>query len=144
MVETNQQSTLVTRQQVPEDQRLANVKGLFGLHFPLRLEPVIFGITERMTQGQYCGGYWLFYILHNGGFYMAPDGNQVFTVSCNNYWQGQLSSDAMGIVACLYAYSHLSFSPDEKFARICARHYHWLREYMYDHAEVTAILGAID
>lgn len=135
---------IITRQLVPDDQRMATVETLFGLHFPLHLEPVIYGITEWMTQGQYCGGYWLFYALTNGGFYMASDDEQVFTVSCDNHWQGQLSPDALGIVACLYAYSHLSFSPDEKFARVCARHYHWLREYMYDHAEVTAILGAID
>lgn len=46
-------------------------------------------------------------------------------------------------MACLYAYSHLSFS-DDGFAQICAQHYHLLREYMLKHAEAGAILGAID
>lgn len=136
--------TPVTRQLVPEDQRLAVVENLFGIHFPLRLEPVIYGITEKMTQGQYRGGYWQFYTLDNGGFYMAPVDDRVFQVSCDNYWQGQLSADALGIVGCLYAYSHLSFGGPESFARICAGHYHRLRGYMMGHAEMAAILRAID
>ena len=55
-----------------------------------------------------------------------------------------LSADALGVTACLYAYSHCSFSRDEDCGRLCARHYHWLREYMYEHAAVAEILGAID
>jgi len=49
----------------------------------------------------------------------------------------------LGITSCLYAYSHLSFSGGE-FARDCARHYHLLREYMFEHPEVRGILGATD
>jgi hypothetical protein len=139
-----EESTPVTRQLVPEDQRLAVTADLFGAHFPLAIEPVVYGITEKMTQGVYCGGYWHFYCLDNGGFYLAPDDNRVFAVSCDNYFTGELSADALGITACLYAYSHLSFSGDTDFARACAQHYHWLRVYTYDHPEVAAILGAID
>ena len=135
--------TPVTRTLVPEDQRLPVTVDLFGASFPLAIEPVIYGITERMAE-DYHGGYWLMYTLDNGGFYMAPDDDQVFAVSCDNYYQGQLSADALGIVASLFAYSHLSFSGDTDFARSCARHYHLLRAYMYDHPEVAAILGAID
>ena len=54
-----------------------------------------------------------------------------------------LSADALGITACLYAYSHLSFS-NGRFARVCACHYHRLREYMFEHSEVRGILGATD
>lgn len=136
--------TPVTRQLVPEDQRLAVVEQLFGIHFPLRLEPVIYGITEKMTQGAYCGGYWLFYRLSDGGFYMAPDNDQIFEVCCDNYWKGELSGEALGITACLYAYSHLSFSQDLDFGRTCAQHYHKLREYMFSHPEAKSICGAID
>ena len=134
----------ITRQLVPEDQRLAVVEQLFGIHFPLRLEPVIYGITEKMTQGTYSGGFWQFYKLDNGGFYMAPDDDRVFTVCSANYWSGELSADALGVTVCLTAYSHLSFGGPESFARICADHFHRLRWYMMAHAEVAAILGAID
>jgi hypothetical protein len=133
---------LVTREIVPEDQRMAITEKFFGLHFPMRLEPVIYGITDRMAQA-YSGGYWEFYTLSNGGFYMAPSVDQSFDVTCDNQYRGVLSGDALGITACLYAYSHLSFTGGS-FARDCARHYHLLREYMMDHAEVRNILSATD
>jgi hypothetical protein len=135
--------TPVTRHLVPEEQRLAVTADLFGAHFPLRLEPVIYGITARMAP-DYHGGYWQMYTLDNGGFYMAPDDDRLFAVSCANCFTGELSADALGITACLYAYSHLSFSKYEAFTRNCAQHYHWLRSYMMVHAEVAAILGATD
>ena len=133
---------LVTRELVPEDQRMAITERLFGIHFPLQLEPVIYGITDRMSE-DYSGGYWDFYTLSNGGFYMAPSEDRVFHVTCDNMFEGDLSSDALGIVATLYAFSHLSFS-DGRFGRVCAAHFHQLREYMFEHPEVKAILGATD
>ena len=133
---------LVTRELVPEARRMAVTGKCFGLHFPLHLEPVVYGITERMTE-DYSGGYWDFYTLSNGGFYMAPSTDDTFNICCDNQYQGSLSADALGITACLYGYSHLSFS-DGRFARVCACHYHRLREYMMEHPEVSTILGAID
>ena len=139
---TQASQTLVTRELVPEDQRLAITERLFGIHFPLHLEPVVFGITEKMADG-YDGGYWDFQTLSNGGFYMAPAGDDVFHVTCDNQYEGDLSADALGITACLYAYSNLSFA-DGRFARVCACHYHRLREFMMDHPEVRGILEATD
>ena len=143
MNDTNEETTPVTSNLIPEDQRMSHTAKLFGAHFPLQLEPVIYGISERMAEA-YSGGYWHFYSLDNGGFYMAPEGDQVFEVSCDNYFTGQLSADALGITACLYTFSHCSFAKNEAFGRICAQHYHWLRALMFDHAEMAAILGAID
>ena len=139
----NQASQIqVTRELVPENRRMATVEWLFGIHFPLKLEPVIYGITERMAE-DYKGGYWNFYTLSNGGFYMALAEDKIFHITCDNMFEGDLSADALGIVSCLYAYSNLSFS-DGRFARVCACHYHRLREYMFEHPEVRAILGATD
>ena len=140
----NMQASLlpVTRELVPEDYRMDVVEGLFGMAFPLQLEPVIYGITNRMTDG-YDGGYWHFYTLSNGGFYMAPAEDKVFHVKCQNMYEGDLSADALGITACLYAYSNLSFSLSD-IAREYARQYHLLREYMLGHVEAMEILGAID
>jgi len=134
--------TPVTRELVPEDQRLGITQRLFGVHFPLRMEPIVYGVTERMAD-DYKGGYWHFYTLSNGGFYMAPSGDEVFHVTCDNMYEGDLSADALGITASLCGFSHLSFS-DGRFARVCACHYHRLREYMLDHPEAMAILGATD
>jgi Antirestriction protein len=138
-----EETTVVTRTLIPEEQRLSHTAKLFGAHFPLVLEPVVYGITNRMAE-DYHGGYWNFYTLENAGFYMAPDCDQIFQVSCDNYFTGELSADALGITACLYAYSHLSFSKDTVFGRLMADHYHRLREFMMDHQEVAALLGATD
>ena len=134
--------TTVTRELVPENQRLYITEKLFGVHFPLQLEPVIYGITERMAE-DYNGGYWEFWSLSNEGFYMAPSEDRIFHVKCRNMYEGDLSADALGITSCLYAYSHLPFT-DGNIAREYARHYHRLREYMVEHPEVGAILGATD
>ena len=134
---------IVTRDLVPDAQRSDHVGQLFGLHFSMQLEPVIYDITASMAT-EYQGGYREFYKLSNGGFYMAPDSEKPFSVSCQNYYTGTLSGDALGIVACLYAYSHLSFTPNQALGRRYARHYHLLREYMMEHPEVAEILGAID
>jgi hypothetical protein len=133
----------IIRKLIADSDRLSHTERLFGLHFPLLLEPFIYAATEKMTE-DYSGGYWHFYCLSNRGFYMAPDSNETFHVSCANCYEGDLSADALGIVACLTAYSHLSFSRDIAFARVCADHYHRLRDFMLDHAEARAILGAID
>jgi hypothetical protein len=132
----------VTRELVPEDRRMATVERLFSIHFPLKLEPVIYGITERMAE-DYNGGYWDFQTLSNGGFYMAPADDRVFHVTCDNMFEGDLSADALGITSCLYAYSHLSFS-DGRFARVCAAHFYHLREHTMGHPEVREILSATD
>ena len=75
---------------------------------------------------------------------MAPDVEKQYAVSCINGYEGSLSADALGITACLYAYSHLSFSSNQALAEVCARHYHYLREFMLEHAETGSILKAID
>lgn len=133
----------ITLRQVNDDQRVNHTAELFGVHFPMKLEPCVYAFASRLSH-EYRGGYWQFYILGNGGFYMAPDSDRLFPVACENGFEGNLSADALGITASLYAYSHLSFSGDQEFAEICAEHYHWLRGYMLDHPEARTILGAID
>ena len=68
----------------------------------------------------------------------------MFLVSCENGYDGEMSSDELGITVCLYAYSHLSFGQESQFTDTCAQHYHWLREYALDHDESRAIMSAID
>jgi hypothetical protein len=122
--------------------RVTYTANLFGVHFPFKLEPTIYGMADRLAPS-YSGGYWHFYGLSNGGFYMAPATDTVFAVSCENGFDGKLSADALGITACLYAYSPLSFSEGE-FAQTCARHYYLLRDFMMEHSEARAILRATD
>lgn len=133
----------ITRSTVAIDQRINHTANIFGVHYPMRFEPAVYKIAG-MIASEYSGGYWEFYDLNNGGFYMAPDSDKSFQVICENGFKGKLSGDALGITVCLYVYSHLSFSDNQELAGICANQYHWLRDYMLGHAEFRNILGAVD
>ena len=135
--------SIITCQKISDKQRIQHTANLFGIRFPLNIEPAVYSIAGNIASA-YNGAYWEFYVLSNGGFYMAPCSEQLYQVSCENGYEGTLSADALGITACLYAYSHLSFSSDDAFAELCANHYHWLREYMLQHTEASSILKAID
>ena len=133
----------IIRQQVNDKQRIQHTADLFGIRFPLNIEPAIYSIARNIAT-EYRGAYWEFYSLSNGGFYMALCSDKPYQVSCDNGFEGVLSADALGITACLYAYSHLSFSNSTVFTELCANHYHWLRAYMLGHDEAGAILSVID
>lgn len=122
-------------------ERITYPANIFGSHFPFRVEPFVYDMAGNLSR-DYTGGYWKMYGLDNGGFYMAPDSDAPFHVSCMNGYEGTLSADAFGLTICLYAYSNLSFF--DELAETCAEQYHLLREYMFEHSEVKAILRAID
>lgn len=136
------QTELIYSEQLNDNQRVRHTAHLFGIDFPMRLEPTVFHLAGQLST-IYRGGYWHFYTLSNGGFYMAPCGNSQFEISSENGFEGQLSGDGLGITACLYAYSLLSFR-DGSFGEICAEQYHLLRAFALDHAEVGVIMAAID
>ena len=138
----------IQRAVVPEHRRMAVVHHTFGLSWSLFIEPLIFFQADTLAS-DYNGGLWTFYTLtapeDGTGFYMAPDIDADFDVVCvENQWEGRLSADALGITCCLTAYSNLSFSKNKALASLMAQHYHRLREYMFEHPEVQAILGATD
>ena len=135
--------SIVTRQQISDKNRIQHTSDLFGIYFPLNIEPAVNSITTNIA-AEYNGAYWEFYSLSNGGFYMAPYSDKPYLVNCDNGFEGMLSADAIGITVCLCAYSNLSFSSNMGFALICAAQYHWLRAYMMEHKEASAILRAID
>ena len=130
-------------QPLSEAQRMTYPAALFGPAFAFRVEPTIFTFAQALSS-DYAGGSWEFYALSNGGFYMAPQSGQLFNVRAENGFEGQLSACALGITACLYAYSHLSFGTAGALTGACAGQYHLLREHMLDHREVRSILAAID
>ena len=132
----------VTCVQLDDDQRLRHPTAIFGVHFPFRVEPLIYTFAGTLSR-DYRGGYWEMYALCNGGYYMAPNRKEHFHVACENGYLGRLSADALGITACLYIYSQLSFGGGN-LADICARQHHLLRELMLDHPEAEAILAATD
>ena len=140
---SNETTSTITRDLVPEQQRADFVEALFGIAFPLQFEPCVFNIAVALSD-QYKGAYWNSYLLSGGGFCMAPDDDHDFNVRCENGFEGVMSADAFGITCCLYAFSHLSFTANGEIAKVYARSYHVLREFAMDHAEVAAIVAATD
>lgn len=91
----------------------------------------------RETCSNYGGGSWHCHELSNGGFYMAP----VIEENCRvrikeTGFDGEMSADAVGIVACLTALSGPSRQTIEA-------HLHALRAFAAEHAERNLIFAAI-
>ena len=128
--------------EIPETKRAAHAAKLFGARF-IYIESFVFDTASTLSP-DYDGGLWSFHGLCNGGFYMVPTEQKTFRVQCANGFEGVLSAEAFGIACCLYAYSLLSFSPDEEFAGLCGEQFHELREYMVEHKEAASILAATD
>ena len=107
--------------------------------------PLFFNCSNtRFGYTSYKGGYWDFYILSNGGFYLSLSDVRTYHVIADNFFEGDLSSNALSISACLYAYSHLSFVSTVAFSDTYADMYHKLRQFMLDHHEARKILSATD
>ena len=136
------QNHIITATLVPETQRLDTADQHFGIRYPLVVEPMVYRFAEQLAES-YTGGYWHFYRLSNDGFYMAPNLDEAFKVIADNGFEGTMTADALGVTACLYAYSNLSFS-EGAFGENCAQHYHWLLDFAMQHPDAGAIRAAID
>jgi hypothetical protein len=91
----------------------------------------------------YNGGYFDFFDLSNGGCFLALAESEPIRIQVGgNGYSGQLSAEAVGVVATLFALSQLSFrhSNVERFAE----RFHQLREFALTHAEAREIFRAID
>jgi hypothetical protein len=137
-IETTSQK--IEAREIPDGERLQMLPRHFGRHM-LTVEYAVYAFMRKLSS-EYLGGHWSYLALSNGGFYMAPSHDMPFNVSVDtNGFAGQMSADAAGITACLFALSHLSFQIEDE--RI-ANHFHQLRDFALDHAEASAILAAID
>lgn len=90
----------------------------------------------------YSGGFWHFYEVSNGGFFIALDRDSpVHLIWQDNYFNSEMSAQAAGIAVSLMILSDLAFSCDaERFSD----KFHLLREFALDHTEAGLIFGFID
>ncbi len=143
MVIEAQENSLINKIQrvkVADNDRLETLPKLFGSQF-LQVEFYIYTWMRYLSK-EYNGGYWDFFNLSNGGFYMAPNTDKTFHVFCSgNFFKGEFSSDAAGIVACLFAFSDLSFRWQNNTV---IENYHLLKDFAMEHEEAALIYRAID
>ncbi len=125
---------------VLEDARMRTLPQHFGARM-MTVEHTIYHFMREFV-AEYKGGFWDFYELSNGGFYMAPNSGPVkFSVHTNDF-EGTLSADAAGITVCLFTFSHLSFQ--RPTGEVFSRHFYALREFAIEHKEASLIFAAID
>lgn len=124
---------------IPEHSRIEALSRHFGRHV-LTIESRIYDCMSQFSAA-YSGGCWRFFELANGGFYMSPPDEAHDIRIDGNGFHGRMSADAAGITVCLFTYSQLSF---EFATETFAKHFHWLRDFAWYHAEARVILQAID
>ena len=131
---------MIKRKLVPENRRLAFLPKHCGRFFGL-CEMAVYSMAGQLCD-DYDGGYWHYYDLSNGGWYMGLDSDATYHVIWpGNFFDGEMSADAFSITANLYAFSAMFDSPEENELFVHA--YHALRNYAAEHAERELILAAI-
>lgn len=137
-----QENTLpvITATVVAEDRRMGTLPRFFGRYFGA-VENSIFDAMGSLCEA-YNGGFWHFYELSNDAFFMAPATDGKLALECpGNYFKGELSAEAAGIVATLFGLCRVAerYPVDQVIDR-----YHALRDFALDHPEAGLIMAAID
>ena len=131
---------VITATRVPDEDRLNFWPRHVGPKYLVSFERHVFGWMRRLC-GDYDGGFWEFYELSNGGFYIAPEnGGKMRLVWPGNYFDGEMSPDAACIVATLYALNVFA----EQAGPYFSDKYIQLYEFMRLHPEAEVIRAAID
>lgn len=134
--------SVILATKVEDAQRINTLPKHFG-RYMAAVESLVYQFTRRLVR-EYHGGYWNFYELSNGGFYMAPDREPMAVWVEGNSFEGTMSADALGVTVCLFAFSHGSFRYANDPSAVFARHFELLREFSYLHPEGRLISAAID
>jgi hypothetical protein len=146
--------TKSTAHQVPEAHRIGVLPSVFGRHCT-KIEGAIFDMAGALLP-EYGGGYWEFFRVDGGAFFMAPASrsSEVFAgrpgegvlVMVENGFADRMSAEAAGIVVCLMTYSAESFTAADgsDYQTAVATQFHLLRDFAASHPEERAIFAAID
>lgn len=127
---------------VPETRRMEFLPGLFGRKLMLVGERTVYQLMSWLAPEDYTGGMWRFHEQGRQPLFLSPDTDKRLRISCEtNGYQGEASAEAAGIIATLFALSHLSFRHEaDQLAETYARLY----AFAGDHAEAGEIFAVID
>ncbi|HHZ8329716.1 antirestriction protein [Rhizorhabdus sp.] len=127
---------------VPEDRREMFLPTLFGLPLLIVAENAVYTLMDRLSPQDYGGGFWNFYEIDGQPLFLAPTSKPRFRIESEiTEYRGEVSAEAAGIIATLFAFSHLSFRFESDFL---AQGYERLYGYLDGHPEASAIFQAID
>lgn len=106
----------------------------------VRLEHAFFN-AMHLYDNTYCGGWWNFFKLSNGGFYVALKDDRQFHMVSPNGFECDVDANTAGIIISAFAYSNLSFgSNGDAFGE----EYHKLSDFIFQHPEAGTIRAALD
>jgi len=126
---------------VDDDKRLDFLPFYFGVKMMIVGEAYVYQFMRDLSEGQYTGGYWNYYEVSSGTFYLALKGDERFTLTSPSGQTETMSADAAGIVCTLYTLGRLAaLVGKEEFVDM----YHLLIAYSSNHPESTAIRALID
>lgn len=107
----------------------------------LRIESPIFSWLDLLCE-HYCGDYWDFYTLNNGGAFIIPSTESEYVLfNALNGNGATVGHEATGIIVCLLTYSHHACRTGSD---AMTEHYYRLRDYALNHPECSAIMRIID
>ena len=113
--------------------------------FMTRFETSIYNWMSRLDN-DYNGGYWEFYELDNGGFFLAPSEKRDYKLCSINNNEEVVSNIAAGITVTLFALSnimHLDNISDNMQENLSNKYYA-LRDFAADYIEAKEIFSLID
>lgn len=127
---------------VCEEARLEFLPSLFGRSLLIVAENAVYGFMEKLSPLDYGGGFWDFYEQGGQPLFLAPRSKTRFRITGEvTGFQGDVSAEAAGIIATMFALSHLSFQYQSE--RLCDG-YSRLYDYAAGHPEASEIFQAID
>jgi hypothetical protein len=127
---------------VPETRRLEFLPTLFGRKLMLLGEQTVYSFMSWLSPQAYTGGLWHFHEQGGQPLFLSPATDKCLRVSCEtNGYQGEVTAEAAGIVATLFALSHLSFQHESD---VLSEAYMRLYAFAGDHPEAQEIFKAID
>lgn len=137
----NQATTELTATVVSTKRRMNVITRTFGDLGPI-VENTIFSLMDQFCS-DYKGGYWEYYQLTNGGFFMAPSDHEYLRLdNPMNHASVDLSDEAAGIAICAMAYSHMLF--EWPHSDLLKNQYTWLMSYAAEHPEAVSIFRFLD
>ena len=136
----NLEMEIITATKVADEDRLNFWLRHVGMAKMLAFERHVYCWMRRLCS-HYDGGYWNFYDLSNGGFYIAPaDEKKMWLTWPGNYFNDEMSADAAGIVVTLYALNDFA----EQISPAFGEKHRQLYDYIESHPEAQAIYAAKD
>ena len=98
----------ITRTKCPDSEKLDFLPTHVGKEF-LQYENLVYTLMAKACEN-YSGGFWDYYSILNGGFYMLFDSDKPLRLQWSvNYFDGELSSDAASIGINFMAQNALSW-----------------------------------